>query len=128
MFHARVRTHSQTGFPTIFRAQLNIKYRWNEQPSEPDRIFSFREKTTGCLQWIDVAQSGFPDGFWSVVLHDINVGGSSVLRSSAPAILDTGTSMIVGPFEDVAYLANEIGALCVSFTGVDSSSVEPVSD
>eukprot|EP00903_Cladosiphon_okamuranus_P008049 g7763.t1 len=80
----------------------------------------------GCLQWIDVAQSGFPDGFWSVVVHNINVGGSSVLRGQAPAILDTGTSMIVGPFGDVAYLANEIGALCVSFSGPDSSSVEPL--
>ena len=50
-----------------------------------------------------------------------------MLRAQAPAILDTGTSMIIGPFDDVAYLANEIGALCVSFSGPDSTSVETVS-
>lgn len=81
----------------------------------------------GCLQWINVAQSSSPGGFWSVVIHNINVGGVPVLRSQAPAILDTGTSLIVGPFDDVAYLANEIGAECLRFHGADSSSYEEVS-
>lgn len=65
-------------------------------------------------------------GFWSASLQDITVESGSVLRSPASAILDTGTSMIVGPFEDVAYLADEIGATCVAFSGPDSSSVEEV--
>ncbi|CAB1110981.1 unnamed protein product [Ectocarpus sp. CCAP 1310/34] len=78
----------------------------------------------GCLEWVAVAESASPDGFWSIVLQNIYVGSSSVLRSPISAIFDTGTSMIVGPFADVAYLAEEIGATCVYFTGVDSSSVE----
>lgn len=82
---------------------------------------------TGCLEWVAVAESASPDGFWSIVLQNIYVGSSSVLRSPIAAIFDTGTSMIVGPFADVAYLAEEIGATCVYFTGIDSSSVETVS-
>ncbi|CAM9829823.1 unnamed protein product [Ectocarpus fasciculatus] len=78
----------------------------------------------GCLEWVAVAESASPDGFWSIVLQNIYVGSSSVLRSPVAAIFDTGTSMIVGPFSDVAYLAEEIGATCVYFTGIDSSSVE----
>lgn len=81
---------------------------------------------TGCLEWVAVAENASPDGFWSIVLQNIYVGSSSVLRSPVAAIFDTGTSMIVGPFSDVAYLAEEIGATCVYFTGIDSSSVEPV--
>ncbi|CAM9408921.1 unnamed protein product, partial [Hapterophycus canaliculatus] len=80
----------------------------------------------GCLEWIDIARSSIPDGFWSVVLVNIKVGSSSILRSPAPAMLDTGSSVIVGPYDDVAYLANEIGAMCVAITGPDSSQVVAV--
>lgn len=66
--------------------------------------------------------SGSHEGFWSAVLQDIKVVSGSVLRSPATAIVDTGTSLIVGPFEDVAYLATEIGATCLCFSGPDSSS------
>lgn len=108
-----------------YRCRLSLNV---DGTAKSDRVdFSSFPRETGCLEWIDVAQSGFPDGFWSVVVRNVNVGGNSVLRAPAPAILDTGTSMIVGPFDDVAYLAHQIGALCVSFSGADSSSVEPVS-
>lgn len=86
------------------------------------------ERTSGCLEWINVTHSvSLPDGFWAVTLQDINVASGSVLRSPAPAILDTGTSMIVGPYDDVSYLANEIGATCVYIGGLESSDVEEVS-
>ncbi|CAM9301589.1 unnamed protein product [Pylaiella littoralis] len=82
----------------------------------------------GCLEWINVTHSvSLPDGFWAVTLRDINVASGSVLRSPAPAILDTGTSMIVGPYDDVSYLANEIGATCVYIGGLESSDVEEIS-
>lgn len=62
-----------------------------------------------------------------MVLIDIKVGSSSVLRSPVSAMLDTGSSVIVGPIDDVAYLANEIGAMCVAISGPDSSQVVAVS-
>ncbi|CAN0203777.1 unnamed protein product [Scytosiphon promiscuus] len=77
----------------------------------------------GCLEWIDISKSQVPNGFWSVVLIDIKVGSSSILRSPVSAMLDTGSSVIVGPYADVAYLANEIGAMCLAFSGSDTSSV-----
>lgn len=63
------------------------------------------------------------DGYWSVDLVNLKLGGSSVLETKATAILDTGTSMIVGPYEDVGYLADMIGAWCVALAGADSSAV-----
>lgn len=86
-----------------------------------------KHRAPGCLEWVDIAKSQVPNGFWSVVLINIKVGTSSILRSPVSAMLDTGSSVIVGPYEDVAYLANEIGAMCVAFTGSDSSEIFPVS-
>lgn len=70
--------------------------------------------------------TGVPAGYWSVVLQDVRIGSESMLRSSASAILDTGTSMVVGPFGDVGFIANAIDAYCIAFSGVSSSSVSEV--
>lgn len=75
---------------------------------------------------MEIAPSGVPDGYWSVVLQNVKVGSESVLRTKASAILDTGTSMVVGPYQDVGYVANMIGAYCVAFSGYSSSSVTMV--
>lgn len=56
-------------------------------------------------------------------LKNLKLGVASVLETKATAILDTGTSMIVGPYADVGYLADMIGAWCVALVGADSSSV-----
>ncbi|CAN0147112.1 unnamed protein product, partial [Laminaria digitata] len=80
----------------------------------------------GCLEWVDIAAVGVPSGYWSVVLQNVKIGSENVLRSSAPAILDTGTSMVVGPFNDVGFIADAIGAYCIEFMGASSSSVTEV--
>lgn len=67
------------------------------------------------------------NGFWSVVLKDVKVGSESVLTSEATAVLDTGTSLVLGPYADVGLLADRVGAHCVKFGGVSSSTVEEVS-
>ncbi|CAN0286520.1 unnamed protein product [Scytosiphon promiscuus] len=88
----------------------------------------------GCLEWMPVSEAqdetsdlpgSVPDGYWSVVLKDVKLGSNSVLRSEATAVLDTGTPLIQGPFDDVAVLAEQIGAMCLSF-GQYSSSTEVV--
>lgn len=61
-----------------------------------------------------------------MVLQNIKLGAESVLMRPAPSILDTGTSMIVGPFEDVGLIAETIGAECVVFTDPSSTSVYDV--
>ncbi|CAN0321696.1 unnamed protein product, partial [Laminaria digitata] len=52
-----------------------------------------------------------PEIFWSVMLNDLKVGSASVTGSKeAIAFLDTGASLIQGPFADVGLLAKTIGA------------------
>lgn len=83
------------------------------------RSTSFILHGAGCIQWIPVAQDPALQGFWGVVLRDLRLGSATVLRMSSAAILDTGTSMIVGPYDDVGYLASEIGAQCVKFVSTE---------
>lgn len=66
-------------------------------------------------------------GYWGVEMKDVKIGSHSVLEGPAAAILDTGTSMIVGPYDDIGYIAAHIDAYCIQFTGISSSEVVEVS-
>ena len=77
----------------------------------------------GCLQWHDLGQfedtatgSGRFEGFWDFSLDGVNCGGKSV-SSSNVAMLDTGSSYIIGPTNAVAKIASMNHASC--FTLVD---------
>lgn len=70
-----------------------------------------------CLTWVGILRDPQLEGYWGVVLKNVKLGGDSVMDQSAAALIDTGTSMIVGPFEDVGAIAAEIGALCIRFIG-----------
>lgn len=48
-------------------------------------------------------------------------------RSQATAVLDTGTPLIEGPYDDVGALAEKIGAVCVTFASSSASSAKFVS-
>lgn len=75
------------------------------------------------------ARTILPTGFWSVELKDLKLGSESVLPDSAKitGLLDTGSSLIVGPSRDVGYLASEIGATCVVINEFQSPDLEVVS-
>lgn len=71
----------------------------------------------GCLQWhnlghYDDSKTGgtFP-GFWDFTLQDVRFGGSSVSTSNL-ALLDTGSSYVIGPTEAVGKIAKLNGAKC----------------
>lgn len=66
------------------------------------------------------------DNYWSVHLKKLKIGDENVLRSEIIAILDTGASMIFGPYDDVGYLADALGGWCAEFTSSRSSSVVQV--
>eukprot|EP00752_Nemacystus_decipiens_P002028 g1943.t1 len=49
-------------------------------------------------------------GYWQIEMDDVDVAGTSV-SSVKPAILDSGTSLLVGPTEDVKAIAAKVGAV-----------------
>jgi len=78
-----------------------------------------------CLRWVSLSYHRV-QGYWSVHLKELKIGDEDVLRSEAIAILDTGASMIFGPYDDVGYLADALGGWCAEFTSSRSSSVVQV--
>eukprot|EP00904_Undaria_pinnatifida_P002144 jgi/Undpi1/11930/HiC_scaffold_4.g01629.m1 len=49
-------------------------------------------------------------GYWQIDMDDVTVSGESV-SSVKSAILDSGTSLLVGPSEDVKAIASKVGAV-----------------
>eukprot|EP00903_Cladosiphon_okamuranus_P020328 g18651.t1 len=49
-------------------------------------------------------------GYWQIEMDDVDVAGTSVSSVKA-AILDSGTSLLVGPTEDVKAIAAKVGAV-----------------
>ena len=63
------------------------------------------------LQWIPIAFPWY--GFWELHLyHAIAVGGTATTTGSHTAIMDTGTTLIISPTNDVRQLAGDVGADC----------------
>ena len=50
-------------------------------------------------------------GNWAFPVNSVRVGGMVVCSDSCTAIADTGTSFIVGPSDQIALLADSIGAV-----------------
>jgi hypothetical protein len=71
----------------------------------------------GCLKWHDLGEVDFSDGgedfvgYWDFQLDDVRMGGTSVATSKL-ALVDSGSSYIVGPLQDVAKIALMNQATC----------------
>merc|ERR1719189_451447 len=63
---------------------------------------------TGQLMWVPVSS----DTYWEVNMPSMKLNGQSV-TSVTNAIVDSGTSLIVGPKSDVASIASSVGATLV---------------
>ncbi|KAH0618892.1 hypothetical protein JD844_018416 [Phrynosoma platyrhinos] len=62
---------------------------------------------SGNLNWIPVTKKGY----WQILLDNIQVGGTiAFCAEGCQAIVDTGTSLITGPSEDIKQMQNLIGA------------------
>lgn len=83
-----------------------------------------QEHYLGCLNWHsllksseDLSGTGEFSKYWSVRLDDVKVGGTSLAKSSSStgqliAVLDSGSSYIVGPQGPVAHMVKLNQAKC----------------
>ncbi|KAL7985336.1 hypothetical protein Chor_003906 [Crotalus horridus] len=72
-------------------------------------IFGGYDETyfSGNLSWIPVTKQGY----WQIQLDNIQVGGKvAFCANGCQAIVDTGTSLITGPSEDIKQMQTLIGA------------------
>jgi hypothetical protein len=56
------------------------------------------------------------EGYWQIQIDGIQINGASVTSVDA-AIIDTGTSLLVGPKKEVSAIAKTLGASCSLLTG-----------
>lgn len=87
----------------------------------------------GCLKWHDLVGNGGSSEFgnyWSVNLDDVKVGGTTLNREDSwsddiVAVLDSGSSYIVGPQEPIARLVELNNAKCFRMDHSTSSEPQP---
>jgi len=68
-------------------------------------IGGYDKTMAGSIQWVPV----YKENYWSVNMQKLTFGGTSV-TSVTLAIVDSGTSLIVGPKSDVKAVADLMGA------------------
>ncbi|NXB31624.1 CATE protein, partial [Eulacestoma nigropectus] len=81
---------------------------------------------TGTLNWVPVTQQGY----WQIQLDNIQLGGTvTFCANGCQAIVDTGTSLIVGPTKEIKELQKLIGAVSVDGEyAVDCSNLDVMPD
>ncbi len=99
----------------------------NERPRESSELILGgvnQEHYLGCLTWHsllktseDLSGSGEFEKYWSVKLDDVKVGGTSLNKGTTGtgpliAVLDSGSSYIVGPQAPVAHMVKLNNAKC----------------
>ncbi|KAM7053541.1 cathepsin E [Molossus nigricans] len=80
-----------------------------EGGSESELIFGGYDHShfSGSLNWVPVTKQGY----WQIALDTIQVGGAVMFCSEGcQAIVDTGTSLITGPSNEIKQLQKAIGA------------------
>uniref|UniRef100_UPI00398E9106 pepsin A-like n=1 Tax=Pristiophorus japonicus TaxID=55135 RepID=UPI00398E9106 len=68
---------------------------------------------TGQINWVPVTQQGY----WQILVDSVSINGQVVAcQGGCQAIVDTGTSLIVGPSAPISRIQNQIGARPVSYS------------
>ena len=97
----------------------NIEY-GNARPKSASSEITFggvnQRHYEGCLSWHDLGQFSLVSGetftgYWDFKLDNVRVGGEN-LQTSQLALVDSGSSYIVGPVDDVGKFAKLNNAKC----------------
>jgi hypothetical protein len=82
-----------------------------------------------CISWHDLGQFQLQDGeefkgYWDFKLDEVRIGGTS-LPSSVLAIVDSGSSFLIGPTDAVGRLAEMDSVDCLSLEDPDQPELVP---
>jgi len=111
---------SQYQIPTPFESMVEQKlidepvfafYLQQDAAQQGELIFGGIDKSHYTGELVDVPLTS--ETYWEVSLDAMTFGGKPVISSAQKAIIDSGTSMLAGPKEQVAALAKQVGAKSV---------------
>merc|ERR1712217_634 len=111
---------SQYQIPTPFESMIDqglIKepvfafYLQEDASQTGELVFGGIDKSHYTGELVDVPLTS--ETYWAVSLDSMKYGGSSVVSSPMKAIIDSGTSLLAGPKDQVAALAKQAGATSV---------------
>ena len=71
----------------------------------------------GCLSWHDLGQFSLQDGstfqgYWDFKLDTVKLGDSPLAAGSTLALVDSGSTYVVGPVDAIGYAAEQNQAVC----------------
>jgi len=108
---------SQYQIPTPFEAMIEQKlidepvfafYLQQDASQQGELLFGGIDKSHYTGELVDVPLTS--ETYWEVSLDAMSFGGKPVISSAQKAIIDSGTSLLAGPKEQVAALAQQVGA------------------
>jgi len=111
---------SQYQIPTPFEAMIEQKlidepvfafYLQQDASQQGELLFGGIDKSHYTRELVDVPLTS--ETYWEVSLDAMTFGGKPVISSAQKAIIDSGTSLLAGPKEQVAALAQQVGAKSV---------------
>jgi len=109
---------SEYNIPTPFEAMIEQKlidepvfafYLQSDSSKEGELVFGGIDRTHFTGHLVDVNLTS--ETYWEVSLDAMTLGDTAVVSSPAHAIIDSGTSLLAGPKEQVDALAKQVGAL-----------------
>merc|ERR1719373_1456846 len=86
-------------------------YLQDDASKQGELVFGGIDKSHFTGELVDVPLTS--ETYWEVSLDAMKFGGKAVLSSPAKAIIDSGTSLLAGPKEQVGALARQVGATSI---------------
>merc|ERR1712060_120716 len=106
--------------PTPFEAMIDQKlipepifafYLQGDASQQGELLFGGVDKAHYTGDFVDVPLTS--ESYWQVSLDGMKFGSTTIVKTAAKAIIDSGTSLLAGPKEQVDALAKQAGATSV---------------
>ncbi|CAB9528383.1 Pepsin A [Seminavis robusta] len=87
----------------------------------------------GCISWHELGQFSLRDGsvfqgYWDFKLDTVKLGDSPLSASSTLALVDSGSTYVVGPIDAVGYVAEQNQAVCFTMDKDDPNADPSIVD